>query len=136
LGLVVGADGGFMKRMLVPFKLGLGGRLGSGQQWISWVHRQDVLRMMMYLLEHATLQGVFNGTSPRPVRNAEFTRILARQLQRPARFPVPASALQMALGEMSSLLLGGQRVAPSRLLDAGFEFSYENLDRALQEVLG
>jgi len=135
IGLVVGAGGGFLARMLPPFKVGLGGRLGSGRQWMSWVHRQDVLRMLCYLMEHETLQGPFNGTAPRPVRNAEFSQILGRQLHRPAKVPVPSAALQLAMGEMSGLLLTGQRVAPSRLLEAGFEFHYEQLEAALSEAL-
>lgn len=136
LGLVIGPGGGFLGRLLPLFKLGLGGRLGDGQQWMSWVHRQDVLRMMHYLIDHETLQGAFNASSPRPVRNSEFTRALARELSRPAAVPVPAAALQLAMGEMSGLLLTGQRVAPARLLDAGFEFRFEQLEDALGETLG
>ena len=135
LGLVIGSGGGFLGRLVPLFKLGLGGRLGDGQQWMSWIHRQDVLRMIHYLIDHETLQGAFNATSPRPVRNSEFTRVLARQLSRPAAVPVPAAALQLAMGEMSGLLLTGQRVAPARLLEAGFEFRFEQLEDALGETL-
>lgn len=135
IGLVIGPGGGFLARMLLPFRLGLGGRLGSGQQWMSWVHREDLLRMILYLLAHKTLRGVFNGTAPEPVRNSEFTLSLARQLGRPAVLPVPAPVLRLGMGEMSRLLLTGQRVLPRRLLDAGFEFHYPALDAALADVL-
>lgn len=135
IGLVVGANGGFLQRMLIPFRLGLGGRLGTGQQWMSWIYQGDLQRMITYLLDHETLQGIFNATAPNPVRNAEFTDVLARQLNRPARMPVPAPMLQASMGEMSRLLLTGQRVVPSRLLEAGFEFKHERLDSALRAVL-
>ena len=135
LGLVIGPDGGFVKRMLPPFKMGLGGKLGTGQQWMSWVHRNDVQRMVAYLLAHETLQGVFNGVAPRPVRNEEFTQTLAGLLHRPAKAPVPAAILQLSMGEMSQLLLTGQRVVPSRLLEAGFEFQHERVETALQDIL-
>lgn len=135
IGLVVGAGGGFLARMLMPFRLGLGGRIGSGEQWMSWVHREDLVRMMLYLLAHKPLRGVFNGTAPEPVRNRDFSRSLARQLGRPAVLPVPATALRLGMGEMSRLLLTGQRVIPRRLLDAGFDFHYPALSAALAEVL-
>lgn len=135
IGLVVGAGGGFLGRMLTPFRFGLGGRIGTGQQWMSWVHREDLVRMILYLVAHKTLRGVFNGTAPEPVRNSEFTLSLAQQLGRPAVLPVPATVLRLGLGEMSRLLLTGQRVVPRRLLDAGFEFHYPDLAAALAEVL-
>lgn len=135
IGLVVGPNGGFLRRMLLPFRLGLGGRLGDGQQWMSWVHQDDVVAMIMYLLEHITLRGVFNGTAPEPVRNQEFTQLLAGVLSRPALLPVPGLLLELGLGEMSRLLLTGQRVLPQRLLEAGFEFKYPTLRPALKSVL-
>ena len=136
IGLVIGPDGGFLQRMLPAFKLGMGGRLGDGEQWMSWVHRYDLVRMILYLLDHDTLQGPFNGTAPRPVRNSEFTHTLARVLNRPARMRVPEPALRLALGEMSRLLLTGQRVNPLRLREAGFEFTFDRLDAALRDVVG
>ena len=135
LGLVVAEDGGFLKRLLLPYRLGLGGRIGSGDQWMSWVHRDDVLGLIHYLISHQVLNGVFNATAPQPVTNNQFTRNLARQLHRPAIFPVPAWFLNQALGEMSTLLLGGQRVLPSRAQQAGFEFRYKTLNKALESVL-
>lgn len=135
LGLVIAEDGGFLKRLLLPFRLGLGGRIGSGDQWMSWVHRDDVLSLINYLISHQVLNGVFNTTAPQPVTNNQFTRCLAGQLHRPAFFPVPAWILNKGLGEMSTLLLGGQRVLPSRAQKAGFEFRYKTLDKALENVL-
>lgn len=135
IGLVVGSDGGFLKRMLPAFRAGLGGPLGDGEQWMSWVHRHDLVRMILYLIDRDTLQGPFNGTAPRPVRNSEFTCTLGRVLNRPVRMRVPEFALRAALGEMSRLLLTGQRVIPVRLLEAGFEFDFERLDAALRDVV-
>ena len=134
-GLVVGRDGGFLQQMLPAFRLGFGGRMGSGRQWMSWVHIEDLTALLIYLLEKG-LDGIFNGTAPEPVTNAEFTRVLARCLNRPALLPMPAVMLQLAFGEMSRLLLTGQRVLPKRALDAGFEFRLGDLDAALQEALG
>ena len=134
-GLVIGQDGGFLQRMLMPFKLGLGGRIGSGQQWMSWVHRNDLIRMIEVLLDSNKLTGVFNGTAPNPVRNNEFTQTLAKVLKKPAYFPIPALLLKVVMGEMSSLVLGGQRVIPQRFLDQGFQFEFEHLEAALREVI-
>ncbi len=131
IGLVMGPGGGMLRRMLPAFKLGLGGRMGSGQQWMSWVSLQDLVQMIVYLMDHATLQGIFNGTAPNPVRNSEFTSELASVLGRPAKIPVPAPALKLALGEMSQLMLEGQRVIPARLQQAGFTFSHPTLREAL-----
>lgn len=135
IGLVVGPGGGFLQRLLLPFKMGLGGRLGSGTQWMSWVHLQDLVRLISWLLENESCQGPYNGTAPRPVTNREFTRILAGRLQRPAIFPVPAPLLKMALGEMSLLLLTGQKARPKRALEEGFEFQFDDLETALQAAL-
>ncbi len=131
IGLVMGPGGGMLRRMLPAFKLGMGGRMGSGQQWMSWVSLQDLVQMIVYLMDHATLQGIFNGTAPNPVRNSEFTSELASVLGRPAKIPVPAPALKLALGEMSQLMLEGQRVIPARLQQAGFAFSHPTLREAL-----
>jgi uncharacterized protein len=134
-GLVVGKNGGFLQRMLLPFKLGLGGRLGEGRQWMSWVHRSDLIRMIEYLLDSPGSSGVYNSTAPHPVTNREFTRTLAKVLKRPALLPVPAPVLKVALGELSVLLLGGQRVVPKRFLEEAFEFEFETLEPALTDVL-
>lgn len=135
-GLVIGPGGGFLKRMLPPFKLGLGGRLGSGKQWMSWIHRDDYIAIVKLFLASPGLQGVFNGTAPNPVTNAEFTCCLAKVLRRPALLPVPAVVLKSLLGEMAGLLLGGQRVLPVRLQQAGFAFKFTTLEAALRDALG
>ena len=134
-GLVIGRDGGFVKRMLLPFKLGLGGRLGDGQQWMSWIHKEDLITIIETLLSTAELEGIFNATAPQPVTNAEFSACLAKNLHRPAIFPVPAIVLKLLLGEMSELLLGGQKVLPERLVEQEFPFQYESLDSALKAIL-
>lgn len=135
-GLVIGRHGGFLQRMLLPFRLGLGGRIGDGRQWMSWVHLADHVAMTLLLLESAQLKGAFNLTAPDPVTNLEFTRSLGRALKRPALFPVPAAILRLVFGEMANLLLGSQRVLPERVQEAGFQFRFTGLDDALRDVLG
>ena len=135
IGLVIGRNGGFVKRMLLPFKLGLGGRLGNGQQWMSWIHKEDLITIVEILLNASELEGNFNATAPQPVTNAEFSACLANNLHRPAIFPVPAIVLKLLLGEMSELLLGGQKVLPERLIEQGFPFQYKSLDSALKAIL-
>lgn len=135
-GLVVGRQGGFLQQMLLPFRLGLGGRIGTGRQWMSWVHLDDHICMTQRLLASPAAGGAYNVTSPNPVTNAEFTRILAKELHRPAVIPVPAALLKLAVGEMSELLLGSQRVLPRKALALGFKFNYETLEPALRNALG
>ena len=135
-GLVLGEGGGLLQRMLLPFRLGLGGRLGDGQQWMSWIHRQDWIAIAQMMITDASMQGAYNATAPNPVTNSEFTRTLAHCLKRPALLPVPAWLLKMLLGEMSELVLGSQRVIPERLLAQGFGFQYGDLSSALNQVLG
>lgn len=135
IGLVLDQGGGSLEKMLPPFKLGLGGRFGSGKQYMPWIHREDLVRAILFLLEHDELAGAFNGSAPHPVTNAEFTRTLADHLKRPAIFPVPAIALETALGEMARLLLTGADMRPARLLEAGFDFQFETLEGALEAIL-
>ncbi|MCX7096632.1 MAG: TIGR01777 family oxidoreductase [Methylococcales bacterium] len=135
-GLVIGAGGGFLQRMLLPFRIGLGGRLGDGQQWMSWIHIHDWLAIVLLMISDASLQGAYNATAPNPVTNNGFTKTLAKILKRPAILPVPAWLLKPLLGEMSALLLGSQRVLPECLLAQGFNFQYTDLETALQDVLG
>jgi hypothetical protein len=135
IGLVLMAHSGLLKSMLPSFRLGLGARLGDGQQWMPWIHLQDLIALFEFLLEHPHLSGVFNGVAPNPVTNAEFTRQLAQQLHRPAFLFVPAFALTGLLGEMGRLLIEGQRAVPKRLLDNGFTFHYADLDVALTDIL-
>ena len=123
VGLVLGPNGGLLQRLRLPFRLGLGARLGSGRQWMSWIALEDLLRALQFLLERPELSGAFNLTSPNPVTNAQFTQSLGRALNRPAFFRVPAFVIKAGLGEMGeALLLGGQRVLPARLERAGFEW--------------
>lgn len=135
IGVVLGPSGGALHKMLLPFRLGLGGRIGSGEQWMSWIHLDDLCAMMLFALRESTLRGVLNATSPHPVTNAEFTRALAHALHRPAVLPVPAFALRLALGQMSEILLGGQRVLPEAATRAGFEFKYPEISAALLQIL-
>ncbi|MEC9314564.1 MAG: TIGR01777 family oxidoreductase [Pseudomonadota bacterium] len=134
-GLVLAPRAGFLQRMLLPFKLGMGGPISDGQQYMSWVHLEDISNLFIFLSKQATLGGVFNGTAPTPVTNAEFSRTLAQNLHRPAFMVVPACVLKLAFGEMSQLLLGGQRVLPEKARAAGFEFQYTDLNSALGQVL-
>jgi uncharacterized protein (TIGR01777 family) len=134
-GLVIGKNVGFLQKMLLPFRLGLGARLGNGKQWMSWVHMKDHVAMTRYLLESRTLEGPFNLTAPEPVTNEAFTRCLARTLKRPALLSVPAWFLRLGAGEMAELMLGSQRVLPKRFQGEGFKFSYETLEPALRDVL-
>ena len=134
-GLVIGHGGGLLQRMLLPFRLGLGGRLGNGKQWMSWIQRQDWIRIAHAMINDSSMQGAYNATAPNPVTNSEFTDTLARSLKRPALFPVPGWLLKILLGEMSQLILGSQRVIPERLLVQGFTFQYNNLADALDQAL-
>ncbi|MGA8222737.1 MAG: TIGR01777 family oxidoreductase [Candidatus Acidiferrales bacterium] len=136
-GVILSAKGGALPRMLTPFKLGAGGRLGSGKQWMSWVALEDVVGIIRAAIANEGIKGTVNVVAPNPVRNAEFTRVLASVLHRPAIFPAPAFVLRMALGEMADgLLLSSQRVRPERILAAGYNYRMTDLDAALREILG
>lgn len=131
---VVLGHGGALAKMLPPFRLGLGGRLGSGRQWFPWIHIRDLTRCMTYLLETPQASGPYNACAPTPVTNAEFTRTLARVLHRPAVLPVPAQALRLILGEQATMLLEGQRCLPTRLQALGFTFDFPELETALNDL--
>lgn len=133
-GIVAGPGGGFLQRMLLPFKLGLGGRLGSGEQYMPWVHRDDVVAALKWMLETDTASGAYNVVSPNPVTNRQFTKCLAGVLGRPAIFPAPAPVLKIALGEMARLLLTGQMAIPERLEGEGFRFRFPDLSPALVDA--
>ncbi len=134
-GLVIGKNGGFLQPMILPFKLGLGGRLGSGKQWMPWIHIDDHVAICLALLNNTELEGAFNLTAPNPVTNKVFAQTLANTLHRPAFLPAPAWILKLLLGEMSELLLGSQRVIPKQMLDAGYQFKFTELNAALRHVL-
>lgn len=134
-GLVLSPDGGMLKRLLPPFRLGLGGRLGDGRQWMPWIHIADQIGLMDFLLQQGDASGPYNACAPIAVRNAEFSKALGQALSRPTLLPAPAFVLRAVLGEMSELLLGGQRAVPTRLLEAGFSFRFTHLDVALVDLL-
>ncbi|HPK66432.1 MAG TPA: DUF1731 domain-containing protein, partial [Thermoanaerobaculia bacterium] len=135
-GVVLDPRGGVLGKLLPAARFGLGGPLGSGRQWVSWIHRDDQVAAMRFLLARSDLSGPFVLASPAPVRNRELARTLGRLLRRPAVLPVPASALRLLFGAMSELVLTGQRVRPERLLAAGFTFRFPDLAGALADLLG
>ena len=135
IGLVLETGGGSLQKMLPPFKLGLGGRFGSGEQFMPWIHRDDLVAALLFLVHQNNLSGAFNASAPHPVTNAVFTKTLAKQLNRSAIFPVPAFVLKAGFGEMSRLLLTGADMRPERLEAAGFTFQYPTLDKALGAIL-
>jgi uncharacterized protein (TIGR01777 family) len=135
-GVVLSPKGGALRRLLPPFRLGLGGHLGDGSQWMSWISIHDAVGILRYALV-ADLHGPVNATAPEPVTNRSFTRTLGRVLRRPTLFPVPAVALRLALGEMADrTLLSSARVVPSRLLQSGYRFEHPELEGAFRQVLG
>ncbi len=134
-GVILGAQGGALARMLPPFKLGLGGPLGSGRQAFPWVHVDDAVGAILFALDNAQLSGPLNVVAPVAQTNGEFAKALGRALHRPAFLPAPALALKLALGEMAGMLLGGQRAAPKKLLESGYKFRYPTLDGALASLL-
>jgi uncharacterized protein len=135
-GIVLSKSGGALPQMMRPFRFGAGGKIGSGAQWMSWIALADVVAILRYALENATVAGALNVVAPKPVQHTQFTRELARAMHRPAIFPAPAFALRMALGEMAdALLLASQRVQPSRLEQMGYRFAHAELPSALAAVL-
>jgi uncharacterized protein (TIGR01777 family) len=134
IGLVLGRGGGLLKPLLRTFKLGLGGRFGAGRQWMSWIHLDDLLALIIRAIDDPTFSGAINAVAPQPVTNADFTRTLAATVRRPAILHAPAFALRLMLGEMATLLLDGQRVVPERADQLGFQFRYRTLDAALAEI--
>ncbi len=135
-GIVLSTKGGALAKMLLPFKLGLGGPVGSGRQWMSWIHIDDVVGGYHFALHQPEFHGVANLNAPRPARNREFTKALGRAVSRPALLPAPGFALKLVFGEMAQdLLLDGQRVLPRHLEQAGFKFQYPGLDEALRDII-
>ncbi|RMD85713.1 MAG: TIGR01777 family protein [Candidatus Dadabacteria bacterium] len=135
IGVVLDRSGGALERMIPIFQKRLGGRLGHGRQWVSWIHRRDLARLVLFAADHEDLAGPVNGTAPRPERMRDFVRAIARQLGKPCWLPAPGFMLRMALGEGAEVLLTGQRVLPARATNAGFHFEYPELDLALEEIL-
>jgi len=134
-GIVLGSSGGALPKMIMPFKFFLGGYWGSGYQWISWISLADEVAAIKFLIENSNLNGVFNLTSPEPMQNQNFFQILAKVLKRPCCIPIPAFVLKTMFGEMADeLFLASQKVYPKRLIDAGFEFKYPELKKALESI--
>ncbi|MEA3469794.1 MAG: TIGR01777 family oxidoreductase [Thermodesulfobacteriota bacterium] len=134
-GAVLGKEGGALAQMLPPFRLGLGGKLGSGRQWFSWIHMHDLIRAMLFVVENKKLAGVVNMCSPEPVTNQELTQTLSKALNRPAILPVPGIILKLAIGGSAEIALKGQRVLPEVLNLAGFTFDFPSLEATLNHLL-
>ena len=134
-GVVISREGGALPRMLLPFRLFLGGRLGNGRQWFPWIHMADEVGAIRFLIDNEAANGPFNLTAPNPVSNADFSRMVGRQLRRPTFMSIPAFVLRLLFGEMATVLLDGQRAAPQRLLQLGFTFRFPQAHFALQDVL-
>jgi uncharacterized protein (TIGR01777 family) len=136
VGIVLGENGGALAKMLPPFRFGLGAPLGSGRQYMPWIHIEDLVRLMVFAAEHENVRGPINGAGPNPVTNREFTKTLGKVLSRPTIFPpVPGFMLKLMFGEFGQILLHSQRVVPKKAMDVGFEFRFSELEPALRDVL-
>jgi uncharacterized protein (TIGR01777 family) len=137
IGIVLGPGGGALAKMLTPFKLGIGSPLGSGKQYMPWVHLDDLVELILFAAREPGVHGPLNGVAPNPVTNREFTKTLGKVLGRPTFMPaVPGFVLKTMLGEFAQVLLASQRVVPRAAMDAGFQFNYADLEPALRDVLG
>jgi uncharacterized protein len=135
-GVVLGADGGALAKMLPPFRAFAGGPLGSGTQWMSWIHGSDLVEMYLWAIENPAVAGPVNATAPNPVTMRDFAKSLGKALHRPSFMPAPAAAIRLALGEMATVVLEGQRVVPRKALDLGFRFRFTDVLAALKDVVG
>jgi uncharacterized protein len=133
---VLGSQGGMLSRLLTPFEFGLGGPIGDGRQWMSWIERDDLIRLIAHVMVTPSLVGAVNATAPIPARNAEFTRELGLAFHRPAFMTMPAALLRLLVDFADELLLGGQRVLPSKALVSGFRFRHETVRSALNAIIG
>ena len=135
-GIVLGKNGGALNKMLLPFKMYLGGRIGNGKQWMSWIHIDDLIGIILHCINHDNLKGAVNGTSPNPVTNQAFTRTLGTVLKRPTIFPMPALVVKLLMGQMGEeLLLAGKQIRPKKALNAGYIFKYKTLEEALIKIV-
>ncbi|MDC9728015.1 MAG: TIGR01777 family oxidoreductase [Methyloprofundus sp.] len=135
-GIVLGKNGGALSKMLLPFKLGLGGRIAHGKQWMSWIHIDDLVGIILYCINHDNLNRAVNGTSPKPVTNQVFTKTLGMLLKRPTLLPMPAMLIKLLMGQMGEeLLLAGKEIVPKKALDAGYTFKYKTLEEALINIV-
>ncbi len=135
VGIVLGSGGGALAKMLTPFRLGLGGRLGSGHQWMPWIHIDDLVGIILHSCQNESVSGPVNGTAPNPVTNREFTKTLGCVLKRPTIFPMPGFMLRLAIGEFGDVLLTSQRAIPEAAQKSGYQFEYPDLEGALREIL-
>src|SRR5450756_1865503 len=135
-GDALGGDGGALAKMLPPFKMFAGGPIGNGEQWMSWIHRDDLVALFVFAMENPKARGPINGTAPNPVTMKEFAKALGRALHRPSLFPAPAAAVRLLLGEMATVVLDGQRVVPKKAEGLGFKFRFTEVDAALRDVTG
>jgi uncharacterized protein (TIGR01777 family) len=135
IGLILGSAGGALPRILLPFRLGVGGRLGHGRQWMPWIHIQDLVTLLLHAAGTDGLTGAVNGTSPAPVTNREFTRVVGSVLRRPTLLPAPRLALRLALGEFADVILSSQRVVPKAAQASSFRFAHPDLEGALRDIL-
>ncbi len=134
-GIVLGSEGGALAQMVGPFQAFMGGPIGKGSQWLSWIHRDDLVKLILFAIERDTIRGVLNGTAPEPVQMGQFCQILGQVMGRPSWLPVPEIALEMLFGEAAQVVLTGQRVVPAAAVAAGFEFGYPSLKPALTQIL-
>ena len=134
IGLVLAADGGMLEPLMPIFRMGVGGRLGTGRQWMSWIHLDDMVALLQHIAEHEDLRGAFNATAPNPVRNEQFTRTFGRVLHRPTMIPVPAFAMRIGFGEIADLMLASTRVDSRKIAETGFTFRYPELPEALEQI--
>ncbi|OPH54724.1 TIGR01777 family protein [Paenibacillus ferrarius] len=135
VGLVLDGKEGAFPKMAMPYKLGVGGRIGSGKQWLSWIHIEDMVRLIDFCIQHEAIVGPVNATAPHPVTNKEFGQALGKAMHRPNVFPLPAFVLKLIFGELSTLLLNGQKVLPRVLLEHGFSFKFVTVDKALTDIV-
>jgi uncharacterized protein (TIGR01777 family) len=135
IGVVLDKEGGALKPLLTPFKLGAGGPVGSGLQWMAWIHYADLVGIILLALDRADAQGPVNGTAPNPVTNREFGKALGRALHRPAFMPMPGFVMQALFGEVAGVVLTGQRVLPKQVLKLGYQFQFPTIDAALADIL-
>jgi uncharacterized protein (TIGR01777 family) len=134
-GVFLAKEGGALRRLLLPYRFFVGGPMGSGRQWYSWIHPDDLTSAIRFLIENDKAVGIFNLTAPHPLPNREFGKALGRVLKRPSLVPLPGFVLQVMFGEVSSVVLDGQRVLPKRLLDLGFEFKFSEVETAFRDLL-
>ena len=135
IGFVLGKEGGGLKSMLLPFKMGLGGKIGDGKQFISWIHIKDLLNQITFLIENDHSKPIYNAISPNPITNAFFTKTLGKILNQPTFIPIPSLVLKLLLGEMSGIILESQRVSPHGFLEEGFNYEYPDLEKAIRNIL-